>query len=99
MSRAGVAVVALPLLLATSAGFAQDAPRPALHTNESYVEEATRATSLAVDDPMAVLDYVLGSLPAEVHVYPTENHYYFSFVHNGVPYAGNIKLDARLRAD
>ncbi len=27
-------------------------------------------------------------------VYPTENYYYFTFTHNGVAYAGNIRLDA-----
>ena len=48
---------------------------------------------------MAVFAYVLGSLPERVKVYPTENHYYFSFDLNGIRYAGNIKIDARLRAE
>jgi hypothetical protein len=65
---------------------------PQLHTNEAYVEEVTRETTLAVNDPMAVFAYVLGSLPARVKVYPTENYYYFSFIHNGTRYAGNIRL-------
>ena len=26
--------------------------------------------------------------------YPTENYYYFRFIHNGLSYAGNIRLDA-----
>src|SRR5439155_3623371 len=29
-----------------------------------------------------------------VQVYPTENYYYFRFAHNGVRYAGDIRLDA-----
>ena len=47
---------------------------------------------------MAVFAYVLDSLPDRVKVYPTENHYYFSFDLNGTRYAGNIKIDAFLRA-
>lgn len=76
---------------------AQEPQRPQLHTNESFVEEVTRTTTLAVDDPMAVFAFVLASLPKQARVYPTENHYYFSFTHDGVRFAGNIKIDARLR--
>ena len=43
---------------------------------------------------MAVFGFVLGSLPERVSVYPTENYYYFGFVHGGVPYVGNIRLGA-----
>ena len=48
---------------------------------------------------MAVFAYVLGSLPERVKVYPSENHYYLSFDLNGIRYAVNIKIDARLRAE
>jgi hypothetical protein len=68
--------------------------RPQLNTNESYVETVTRATALDLRDPLSVFAFVLDSLPDRVKVYPTENYYYFSFVHNGVPYDGNIRLDA-----
>jgi hypothetical protein len=78
---------------------AQETDQPRLHTNEAYVQEVTRTTRLAIDDPMAVFAFVLGSLPERVRVYPTENHYYFSFLHNGTRYSGNIKIDARLRED
>src|SRR5262249_44754756 len=71
----------------------QDARPPKLHTNEAYVEEVTQATTLAVKDPMAVLAFVLNSLPDQVKVYPTENYYYFTFVHGGAPYAGNIRIE------
>jgi hypothetical protein len=37
---------------------------------------------------------VLGSLRERVQVYPTENYYYFGFSHNGITYAGNIRLAA-----
>ncbi len=81
------------------AGSAWAQPAPKLETNQAYVESVTAKTSLAVDDPMAVLAYVLDSLPARVKVYPTENHYYFSFLLDGIRYAGNIKLDAQLRRE
>jgi hypothetical protein len=67
--------------------------RPILHTNEAYIEEVTRATTLNVGDPMEVFAFVLESLPDRVKVYPTENYYYFSFFHNGTEYAGNIRIE------
>jgi hypothetical protein len=72
---------------------AQNADLPRLQTEESYVDEVTRKTTLAIDDPMAVFTFVLNSLPDRVKVYPTENYYYFSFFHNGVKYAGNIRIE------
>lgn len=91
-------IAALCAAMMVAAAAAQDLPR--LHTNEAYVAEVTmRTQTLAIDDPMAVFAYVLGSLPERVKVYPTENHYYFAFDLNGTRYAGNIKIDARLRAE
>jgi hypothetical protein len=72
---------------------AQGTERPQLHTNQGYVEEVTRDTMLGVDDPMAVFGFVLNSLPDQVKVYPTENYYYFTFLHGGAPYAGNIRIE------
>jgi hypothetical protein len=85
------AMAALTILAGTAV--AQDAEQPRLHTNEAYVEEATRPATLAIGDPMAVFAFVLGSLPDRVKIYPTENYYYFRFMQGGVPYAGNIRLD------
>ena len=85
--------------LMVSIATAQDTEPPKLTTNEGYITELARTHKLAIDDPMAVFGYVLGSLPERVKVYPTENHYYFSFDLNGIRYAGNIKIDARLRAE
>jgi hypothetical protein len=76
---------------------AQNANVPRLHTNEAYIDGVTATSVLAIGDPMKVFAYVIDSLPARVKVYPTENHFYFSFFHSGVRYAGNIKIDARLR--
>lgn len=91
--RCFLAQIAALVLLATAA-LAQNTERPRLGTNEAYVEDATRATALAITDPMAVFAFVLDSLPERVKVYPTENYYYFWFIHNGTRYAGNIRLDA-----
>lgn len=87
--RAAVAA----LILSTGIAVAQDAERPRLQTNQGYIEEAARRTSLAIEDPMAVFAFILDSLPDNVKVYPTENYYYFRFLHGGVPYAGSIRLD------
>jgi len=92
-----VAMVALGAAIMASSAAAQEPPR--LDTNEAYIAATTRAHKLAIDDPMAVFAYVLGSLPERVKVYPTENHYYFSFDLNGARYAGNIKIDAQLRTE
>ena len=93
-----VPIALLAVILACAAA-AQDNGRPPLLTNEAYIAEVTRAQTLAIDDPMAVFAYVLDSLPERVQVYPTENHYYFAFLLNGIRYAGNIKIDARLRSE
>jgi hypothetical protein len=95
-TRSALAAAALAATIATAA--AQDAGPPnagppKLHTNEAYVEEVTRATALAVNDPMAVFAFVLNGLPDRVKVYPTENYYYFTFFHGGAPYAGNIRIE------
>jgi hypothetical protein len=89
--RSALAVAALAATTAFAA--AQDAGPPQLHTIEAYVDEVTRATALDVKDPMAVLAFVLNSLPDRVKVYPTENYYYFNFFYGGAPYAGNIRIE------
>jgi hypothetical protein len=82
------------LVMAGRAFAVEGTDRPRLYTNEAFVEDATRATTLPTSDLMAMLAFVLGSLPDSVRVYPTENYYYFSFYHNSTRYAGNIRLDA-----
>lgn len=78
---------------------AQEPQRPILHTNEAYLEEAMRSSTLDINDPKAVFAYVFATLPERVKVYPTENYYYFTFIYDGVPYDGNIRLDASNRDD
>ena len=70
---------------------------PRLTTNEVEIVEALRPSAIAIDDPVAVFAYVLGQLPEQVRVYPTENYYYFHFTYNGVGYSGNIRLAAANR--
>lgn len=70
---------------------------PALTTNEAYIDDVLREPSLPVSDAQAMFAWVLERLPDRVKVYPTESYYYFSFIHGGVRYAGNIRLDASTR--
>jgi hypothetical protein len=90
-------LVMIALAVSAVAARAQNPESPRLYTNETYVNDATRTSSLAIDDPIAVFAFVLNSLPERVKVYPTENYFYFRFVHGGTPYAGNIRLDPRDR--
>lgn len=76
-----------------SAVFAQAGAPPRLMTNQRYIEEVTRPTELAIDDPMSVFAFIFNSLPDRVKVYPTENYFYFTFIHRGAPYNGNLRLD------
>ncbi|MCL4766674.1 MAG: hypothetical protein KJZ80_10610 [Hyphomicrobiaceae bacterium] len=70
---------------------------PQLQTNQAYLEQAMRPPALAIDDPDAVFAFVLAALPERVKVYPTENYYYFGFMHGHIRYAGNIRLDVNER--
>ena len=65
-----------------------------LFTHQSYVEETMRSTDVPFGNIKNVFGWVLDNLPERVKVYPTENYYYFRFIHNGLSYAGNIRLDA-----
>ncbi len=73
---------------------AADGSGPKVKTHQTYIEDLQRETPLDIADPLAVFGHVLSSLPERVKVYPTENYYYFSFIHQGVTYHGNIRLDA-----
>jgi hypothetical protein len=96
-------ILCAPLLLGLVAlaglacGAAAEDASPALHFNQAYVEEAMRASALDVKDPMAVFAYVFAGLPERVKVFPTENYFYFTFIHDGAPFDGNIRLDASNR--
>ncbi len=94
------AIVILAVTNAETPGAAAQAdtlPRP--YFNETYAEDAMQATVLDASDPVAVFAFVLGNLPERVKVYPTENYYYFYFIHRHVRYAGNLRLDITDRDD
>jgi len=97
--RSLCAGLAVALVTAGVAAAAEEPLRPRLYTNEAFVEDATRQTTLPITDLPAMLGIVLGMLPESVKVYPTENYYYFSFHHGSVRYAGNFRLDASDRDD
>jgi hypothetical protein len=98
MTRLSAAVALVAVFTASaSTVVAQPQSPPQLVTNEATIVEATRPATFDIKDPMAVVAYVMASLPDRVTVYPTENYYYFKFVHAGVPIAGNFRFDPRDR--
>lgn len=94
LAAAVLAMAGVMAALAQAWAQTERALPPTLATNEADIAELLRPSSLAIDDQLAVFAFVLGSLPDRVQVYPTENYYYFRFVHGGVPYTGNIRLAA-----
>ena len=93
MRRIGFAIAAVCI----SASFACAGERPRVHTNQEYIDDVSRQTALPLDDPKAMLAFVLESLPDRVNVYPTESYFYFHFYYGGTRYAGNIRLDFKDR--
>jgi len=67
---------------------------PLLQTNADEITALANDADFAIEDPLAVFGFVFSQLPDRVQVYPTENYFYFRFVHRGVAYAGNIRLAA-----
>jgi hypothetical protein len=92
-----VAIAACGLTALGSAGATAQLPASELRTNESEIVAALRPSPLKIDDVPAVFEFVLRQLPERVQVYPTENYYYFTFIHDGVAYEGNIRLAAANR--
>jgi hypothetical protein len=92
---AAVSLAVILLLQGVSPARAEDSPR--LITHQSYVEEVARTTEVPLGNLKAMFAWVLSNLPDRVKVYPTENYYYFRFMHDGQNYAGNIRLDAQDR--
>ncbi len=87
-------VFAAAFLISTGAGYPADGQPQQFHTNQQYLEEASRTASININSLNDVFAWSFGSLPGKVKVYPTENYYYFSFYHDGIEYAGNMRLDA-----
>lgn len=67
--------------------------------NQDYVGQVRAERNFDVENLLETFEFLLGSLPARVKVYPTENYFYFSFLHGGMTYAGNMRLDVADRDD
>ena len=80
------------LLSSTAEATSPDAA--SVRFNQHMIEQAVAESDLDIDDIDAVFDHVFARLEDRVTVYPTENYYYFEFLHEGVAYAGNFRLDA-----
>jgi hypothetical protein len=68
-----------------------------VQTHQSYVESLMEGADLDIKNKKAVFAYVFKALPERVKVYPSENYYYFRFNHQGLTYAGNLRLENDLR--
>ncbi len=102
MKRLAWVSVCCCLLLPVSSPVFSQSPKAGeqgqqVFTNEQFVSELTKRSTLNLDDVQEVFQFVLNSLPDRVKVYPTENYYYFYFYQNGVKYAGNFRLDVGRR--
>lgn len=65
---------------------------PELHTNQQFIEAMRAPAKVQIADIDEVFAMVLDRLGDKVHVYPTENYYYFSFYYGGMRYSGNFRL-------
>lgn len=85
------------ILVGTGASVAQDAPGPKVFLNQDYLESTLTTRNFEISNMMDVFQHVFSSLPDKVHVYPTENYFYFQFGYEGLTYAGNMRLDVHDR--
>ncbi len=96
--RAGVLALSFFALPFSSAYAGEDqSALPKIYTNQQYVADVTKPTTLDLEDIKSVLKYILDQLPDRVKVFPTENYYYFYFYQGGVKYAGNLRFDVEER--
>lgn len=91
------AALAGALALSVVSATVHGAEGPRVDTNQTYLEELKQTSDVDIADPLAIFAIVFASLPASLRVYPTENYYYFNFVHNGRPFHGNFRFDPRTR--
>src|SRR5260370_1380610 len=59
----GLLVVVAALAATVGAGAAQNPGLPRLETNQAYVEEVTRTTTLSISGPIATFSFLLNSRP------------------------------------
>lgn len=97
LSRLAICAPLLGALGVSQPALAANSEAPELQTNQHMLEDLNKTPTFDIKDIEATFDFVLGSLPDDVNVYPTENYYYFKFRYDGIDYAGNIRLAARDR--
>ncbi len=93
-SKTAVALLALALAMLPGAALKADTSAFSLETNQQLIEKWNRKQPVDVNDHLSVFAHIFANLDDEVHVYLTENYFYFSFHDRGVKYVGNIRLDA-----
>lgn len=87
--------VAIALTLGALPAFGKDGrSMQALETNEQLLDEIAKPPTFDIKNFNATFNFVFSALSGSVNVYPTENYYYFGFLHGGVRYAGNLRLAA-----
>lgn len=99
--RVSTGVAAAGMIVAALAGARAEPGEPGFGVsfNQTEIERLEGAPTFDIKDEMAVFGHVFAALPDAAKVYPTENYYYFSFVWGGVPFGGNLRLDASDRDD
>jgi len=83
LGLAAALLLAMPWVAAGQSG-------TGLFLNEAFIAGLQR--QLEVEEPLAVFAHVLGRLPDEVRVYPSEHYYYFGFTANGRRLVGNLRF-------
>lgn len=91
-------MLAFALALGTSLERGRAQGTPALVTNEQMITELSRGPVFDISDARSVLGFVLSGLSHEVHVYPTENYYYFTLSAGGIAWAGSLRFGPQERA-
>ena len=84
---------AIAAALIASMASAPPAAASEIKTNEAYVNDVLAPAAFDIKVIDEVFDHIFSTLGDEVTVYPTENYYYFKFLHEGALYAGNFRLD------
>jgi hypothetical protein len=94
-SAGRVAVFTCAVLLAFAAGRLNSCSSATVETDENLILGSR--TSVDVDKAEAVFDHVFQSLPLRNVVYPSGDHYYFSFYCSRGLVRGNLRLTPELR--
>ncbi len=101
--RCCVTAVLAAVILGSAGALAQTAkPGEAgygVRFNQHDLEALRHAPAFDIDDITEVFRHVFAALPEQATIYPTENYYYFTFLHDGMEYAGNLRLDVTDRDD